>query len=134
MRHEPMNKLKIKYKIWLETDKHDGLLGDGKCRLLKTISKTNSLKKAIKLHSLTYRKTWDNLQKIEESLGFQLIDRHRGGKDGGKSMLTPQGQAILDAFENFHRKHDQWITQALDETLIEIEQQLGDPALTQITH
>lgn len=115
-----MNKLFIKHKIWLETEDNDGVLGDGKCRLLKTISETGSLKEAMKLHKLTYRKTWDNLNKIEEMLGFAIIDRQRGGKDGGKTSLTPQGQAIVEAFDTFHLKYDALINQALQETLDDI--------------
>ncbi len=119
-----MNDFSIKYKIWLETNNKEGILGDGKWKLLKTISETCSLKAAMKKHGLTYRKTWDNLNKIEKVLGFQIIDRQRGGKEGGKTILTPQGQAIVNAFDKFHEKYDKIITQALQETLEEIKQQI----------
>ncbi len=119
-----MNELKIKFKIWLETDDHDGILGDGKCKLLKTISETGSLKAAMEKHNLTYRKTWDNLNKIEKFLGFSIIERQRGGQKGGETKLTAQGQAIVDAFDKFHEKYDQVISQALQETLNEIRQKV----------
>jgi molybdate transport system regulatory protein len=119
-----MNNLTLKYKIWLETDESESVLGDGKCRLLKTISETGSLKEAMKIHHLTYRKTWDKLNKIEETLGFPIIERHRGGKEGGKTMLTKQGQAIVEAFEKFHTDYDSLIKKGLNETLNEIIKQL----------
>ncbi|MCD4745609.1 MAG: LysR family transcriptional regulator [Bacteroidales bacterium] len=119
-----MKNFTIKYKIWIETNDNKGILGDGKWKLLKTISETSSLKAAMKKHGLTYRKTWDNLNKIEETLGFQIIKRQRGGKEGGKTILTPQGQAIVNAFNKFHEKYDIIITQALQETLTEIKQQI----------
>lgn len=116
-----MNNLKINYKIWIETTDNKGVLGDGKWKLLKTISETNCLKDAMEIHNLTYRKTWDNLKKAEEILGFPIINRIRGGKEGGKTILTPQGQAIVDAFDNFHKNYDKLITQALQDTIDDIK-------------
>ncbi|HQQ12954.1 MAG TPA: LysR family transcriptional regulator [Bacteroidales bacterium] len=107
----------IKFKIWLETKDDSGILGDGKWKLLKTINETGSLNAAMRKHGLTYRKTWDNLNKIEDKFGFPIIERQRGGKTGGKTVLTPQGQAIVTAFDKFHEKYDQIIAQALQETL-----------------
>jgi len=119
-----MNNFTIKFKIWLETLDNKGILGDGKWELLKTISETGSLNAAMKKHGLTYRKTWDNLNKIEKLFGFTIIERQRGGKTGGKTVLTPQGQAIVNAFDKFHEKYDQIINQALQETLNEIKQKI----------
>jgi molybdate transport system regulatory protein len=116
-----MNDLKIKYKIWLETSNHYGILGDGKWRLLKSINETGSLKSAMKQHGLTYRKTWENLNRIEEMLGFRVIERQRGGPAGGKTVLTAQGIAIVEAFDRFHQKYDQMINNALYEMLDEIK-------------
>lgn len=111
----------LKYKIWLETKDNKGILGEGKFELLKTINETGSLKEAMKKHKLSYRKTWDKLNLIEETLGFKIIERQRGGKSGGKTVLTPKGQVIVKAFENFYQKYDALIQQALDDTLIEIK-------------
>ncbi len=119
-----MNDFKIKFKIWLETNDNVGILGDGKWKLLKDISETSSLNAAMKKNRLTYRKTWDNLNKIEKIFGFSIIERQRGGKNGGKTILTKEGQAIVDAFDKFHEKYDQIIKQALQETLNEIKQKI----------
>lgn len=116
-----MNKFTLKYKIWLETYDHKGILGDGKYELLKTISETGCLKAAMKKLNLSYRKTWDNLNRIEDILGFRIIERQRGGKSGGKTVLTTQGQAIVNAFDKFYEKYDALISEALEETLSEIK-------------
>jgi molybdate transport system regulatory protein len=120
-----MNDFSLKYKIWIETADNEGILGSGKCKLLKSIAETNSLKSAMIKHKLTYRKTWDNLNKIEQLFGFPVIETKRGGKTGGQTVLTPQGQAIVDAFDSFHSKYDTIISQALKETLQEIKQKLN---------
>jgi molybdate transport repressor ModE-like protein len=128
LHHKPtdiLNKFSLKFKIWLETDDQKGILGDGKWALLKTISQTNSLKEAMALHGLTYRKTWDNLNKIEDIFGFQIIERQRGGKEGGKTVLTKHGQAIVDAFDEFHEKYDAIIARALEDTLDKIKKEIS---------
>jgi len=116
-----MKDISIKHKIWIETEDKSASLGDGRCNLLKTIAETGSLKAAMEIHGLTYRKTWDRLNKMEEMFGFQIIHRQRGGVDGGKTELTPQGQAIVSAFSHFHDKYDPIISQGLEETLEEIK-------------
>lgn len=116
--------LTIKYKIWLETDDSDGILGDGKWKLLKAISESGTLTEAMKKSGLSFRKTWNNLNKIEEMLGFPIIQKQRGGIKGGKTTLTPQGQAIVNAFDKFHQKYDVILSQALKEMLDEIEQKV----------
>lgn len=112
--------LTLKFKIWLETEDKIGVLGDEKCNLLKSIGETGSLKEAMKKHNFTYRKTWNNLNKIEKTLGFPVIQKQRGGINGGKTTLTPQGQAIVNAFDNFHKKYDAIISKALSEILDDI--------------
>jgi molybdate transport repressor ModE-like protein len=118
-----MNTFSFRYKIWLETA-DGGVLGDGKWRLLKTIHETGSLKEAMQRHGLTYRKTWDNLNKIEQMLGFPIISSQRGGKEGGKTTLTEQGKAIVKAFDDFHESYDELITKALQATLENFQKQI----------
>jgi molybdate transport system regulatory protein len=121
----------LKYKIWLETNEKAGVLGDGKWRLLKAIDETGCLTDAMKKLGLSYRKTWDNLVKIEETLGFKIVEKQRGGASGGKTVLTKEGKAIVDAFDKFHDKYDAIISQGLEEMLEEIKVATGNPTLSQ---
>ncbi|HOZ30370.1 MAG TPA: LysR family transcriptional regulator [Bacteroidales bacterium] len=116
--------IKLKYKIWLETDEKAGVLGDGKWRLLKAIDETGCLNNAMKKLGLSYRKTWDNLVKIEEMLGFKIVEKQRGGATGGNTVLTKEGKLIVNAFDRFHAKYDELITEGLEEMLTEIKQGL----------
>jgi len=112
--------IKLKYKIWLETDQKKGVLGDGKWRLLTAIDETGCLNSAMKKLGLSYRKTWDNLVKIEETLGFKIVEKQRGGASGGNTVLTKEGKTIVDAFDKFHAKYDKIITNGLLEMKSEI--------------
>ncbi len=121
---EKMDKLRLNYKIWLETDNHVGVLGDKKCELLKAIDETGSLIDAMKKLGLTYRKTWDNLKKIESELGFPLIKPTRGGADGGSTILTLEGRIIVAAFDKFHSEYDAIIQNGFESILRDLKQKI----------
>ena len=114
--------INLNYKIWLETQDQLGILGDGKWVLLKAIEETGSLKSAMEKLKLTYRKTWNNLQQIEERLGFPILETTRGGADGGNTCLTEEGKRIVRAFDNFHNEFDVMINQAFDKFKKELEE------------
>jgi len=107
--------IRFNYKIWLSTNEGINLLGDGKWKILKAIEKHGSLKAATDSLGITYRRTWGDLKKIEMELGFQLLEKSRGGKDGGKTYLTAQGKLLVDAFDEFHEKIDLIMDDAFQE-------------------
>jgi len=107
--------IRFNYKIWLSTDKDEGILGDGKWQILKAIEEHGSLKAATRALGITYRRTWGDLKKIEEMLGFPILEKERGGKEGGKSSLTPEGRKLVQAFDAFHEKVDDVIEKAFGE-------------------
>ncbi len=119
-----MDNLRLNYKIWLETDGHVGVLGDKKCELLRAIDETGSLNDAMKKLGLTYRKTWDNLKRIEKELGFPLIIPTRGGAEGGNTVLTREGKIIIAAFAKFHLEYDSIILKGFEDILAELKQEM----------
>jgi len=119
-----MDHLRLNYKIWLETAGAIGVLGDKKCELLRAIDETGSLNDAMKKLGLTYRKTWDNLRKIEHELGFPLIKPTRGGADGGNTVLTLEAKIIIAAFEKFHEDYDSIIQNGFETILSDLKQKI----------
>ncbi len=104
-----MENIRLNYKIWIETDDRKGIMGDGKWHILKAIEKYGSLMAATEALGITYRKTWGDLKEIEKSFGFPLLEKVRGGKEGGSSYLTPQGRELVKAFDEFHDNSDKII-------------------------
>ena len=109
-----LNTVQLNYKIWLSDEQDKGILGDGKWRILKTIEEAGSLTAACKLLNLTYRRTWGDLKNIEQRLGFPLLEKSRGGKEGGASQLSPQGKKLVAAFDAFHQSVDGPIREAFE--------------------
>lgn len=101
--------IRLNYKIWLSDLQGNGILGDGKWKILKLIEEKGSLMAACDELGYTYRRTWGNLRKIEEMLGFPLLEKHRGGSEKGSTHLSPQGKKLVDAFDTFHSSADSTI-------------------------
>ena len=96
-----MKKLKARFKLWLSTRDVEGLFGDGKWRLLKSIEAEGSLKAASEKLGISYRKAWGDLEKAEDSLGMVLVEKHRGGRLGGQTGLTEKGKKWVRAYTKF---------------------------------
>lgn len=112
--------VKPKCKLWLTSQTHQSPFGDGKWRLLKAIDQTGSLKAATELLGISYRKAWGDLKNVQTLLGADLIEKHRGGKQGGTTRLTPLGKQWLDAYTNFRSEIDTAMTTAYEKHIKEL--------------
>ena len=94
-------------KLWLGSEKGAATFGDGKWRLLEAIDREGSLKAGADRLAISYRKAWGDLKKAEQGLGIRLIERHRGGFGGGRTLLTPAGKQWLAAYTGFRTQVEQ---------------------------
>jgi len=108
---------RVDYKIWLENQEGEGILGEGMIELLRQIEKTGSLVAASNAQDISYRKAWGDIKNAELLLGVQLIDRKRGGESGGASTLTFDSIRIIEAWDKLHLKFDQ----SIEEMIIEFK-------------
>lgn len=108
-----MNKLRPKFKLWLSTNKDEGVFGDGKWRLLGAIEQGGSLRSAAKSLGISYRKAWGDLRKAERCLGVSLVEKSRGGSAGGETRLTRNGALWLKAYSCFRGELEQAAARAL---------------------
>lgn len=96
-----MEKLMVKFKLWLNSNEAEGVFGDGKWRLLRAIDREGSLRAASEKLGISYRKAWGDLKKMEDALRISLLEKKRGGVKGGRTGLTEQGQKWLKAYTQF---------------------------------
>lgn len=75
--------------------------GPGPARLLRLVAETHSLHKAAGVMKMSYTKAWHIVNDIEKALGKPVLVRTRGGRDGGGSTLTKDGEALLRAYDGF---------------------------------
>ena len=77
-------------------------LVDGKLvTLLHLVEETQSVRHACEQMQMSYSAAWNLLNTTEDSLGYPLVQRNKGGPSGMGSLLTEKGYALLSAFDQF---------------------------------
>lgn len=74
------------------------LLSSGRAELLRLINETGSLASSAEKMKMGYRHAWGIIQKINKSVGEDVVVSERGGKNGGKTVLTETGKNILKIY------------------------------------
>jgi molybdate transport system regulatory protein len=96
----------LEYGVYLTNRESGGRLDDALVQLLSGIHQTGSLRLAADSTGISYRKAWGDIRKAEKFIGFALVEKIRGGKDGGFSRLTSDGADLVAAFHHLHQEFD----------------------------
>ncbi len=107
--------MQVKSKIWLEKE---GLLifGEGKSRILKAIDKHKSINKAAFCLGMSFRHAWSYINEIERRAGIKMIERARGGRDGGGSRLTEDAAELIHRYDRLKEDVDKYADKKVKET------------------
>jgi molybdate transport system regulatory protein len=97
-------RLNLRVKLWIECDTGDSIFGEGQMRILETIREQGSINAAAKALGMGYRSMWGRLRKMEKRLGKPLLERHKGGAEGGHSDLTPAAVEMIDRFNRLRQE------------------------------
>ncbi len=79
----------------------DKCFGPGVAVLLKQVDTLHSLRAAAMSIGMAYSKAWTIIRNAQNQLGFKLLDSTTGGKNGGGARLTPEGAALLEAYDRY---------------------------------
>ena len=93
--------MKAVTKITFLDDNEEKFFGEGPARLLRGVEAAGSLRAAAMSMGMAYTKALKLIRNAENALGFALIHRSTGGKDGGGSALTPGGKEWLQRYEDY---------------------------------
>lgn len=88
-------------RITFFDDEGEKFFGEGPARLLHGVEATGSLRCASAEMGMAYSKALRLIKNAEKALGFPLTTRVIGGKDGGGSVLTPEGKEWLEKYEAY---------------------------------
>lgn len=94
-------KLKIKLAI---SDDNATFMGIGLVWLVRGIIEHGSVRQAAASMGMSYPKAVKILARLEEGLGFPVIERKRGGAAGGGAVVTEKGLEFINRFGDFHQK------------------------------
>jgi xanthine dehydrogenase accessory factor len=98
----------LRYKIRLRIYKEDLVFGPGVAELLELIRENGSLSEACRRMGMAYSKGWKIIKRAEEDLGFALTEGTRGGQNGGKMLLTEDGEKLVQCYREMDKAvHEQ---------------------------
>jgi len=85
--------------------------------LLEKITRSGSISAAARDLGLSYRAAWDAVQALNNLFDEPLVTAAPGGKSGGRATVTPQGHAVLAAFQRVQAE--------LDSACAKLDQEVG---------
>lgn len=77
--------------------------------LLRQIGITENLTRAAKIAGYSYKGAWDTIEQMTQLTGGTLLERHTGGKGGGRTRLTERGKQLLKNFELIEGEHQRFV-------------------------
>ena len=69
--------------------------------LLYLLGDNHNMRTSCACSGIAHSKAWDMINRLEQHLGYSVVERQRGGRSGGSTRLTPRGQEFLDAYQGF---------------------------------
>ena len=103
-------------KLWVETD-GQLVMSDYRVRLLELVAETGSLAEAAAALGLSYRRAWGKVKEVEANLGRPLVQSEVGGAGGGRTVLTPDAEALVGAYRRFQERVEHEVEDAYDAEL-----------------
>jgi len=99
---------KLNGNLWIELG-GDPIIGPGRIELLKLIQTHGSIRQAAMQMGMSYRKAWDLIGHMNENLDKPVVISHRGGKGGGKASVTEKGLNIIEQFNVFYQRFQDFL-------------------------
>ena len=53
---------------------------------------------------MSYTKAWKMINRIEKKLGYRVMERVAGGREGGGSQLTEEGERLLRVYRKMREE------------------------------
>ena len=100
--------------VKISIDKENMFLNSRLKLLLFLIADLQSVRQACLHMGLSYQKAWDMMNKLEHELGYAVVSRQHGGKNGGKTCLTEKGWQLMYAFQQYENEVRDFAQQRFD--------------------
>lgn len=117
--------MKVFLRFWIKKENRN-FLGKGKIELLEHIKTTGSISKAAKNMKMSYKAAWDDVDSMNHLSSNVLVQSVSGGKGGGGTNVTAEGERVIDVFKRLQRVMDKIESDLHDfESIDELEQRIS---------
>lgn len=83
-------------RLWMEGNER--FMGIGRLELLTHIQALGSISKAAQAMNMSYKRAWDLVSSMNAQARSPLVLTQAGGKQGGGTEVTPEGQQMIQEF------------------------------------
>ena len=94
-----MGKEDIRSEVRIKFSRDKSYFGKGTVMLLEEIEKCGNVRTACENCGFSYSKGWTILRRCEGGLGYKVVERHQGGKEGGKAEVTDAGRKLMRIYK-----------------------------------
>jgi len=95
--------------IWID-GKEGTFIGYGRVILLERIREHGSITKAAKSMSMSYKHAWELIDSMNRQAERPFIETLIGGKGGGGTKLTADGEKAIRMFWVFHKDFQDFLS------------------------
>lgn len=93
----------IRFKCWIEED-GEKVYGPGPHELIKQIQKEGSLSKAAAGMSMSYKKAWELIQRLNQHSEKPLVILKKGGAHGGGAEITEYAKEVISEYDGLQNE------------------------------
>jgi len=76
-----------------------GAVGEARIRLLGAVREHGSISAAARAAGVTYKTAWDGIDALNNLFDRPLVIAKPGGRHGGGATVTPEGEAVITAYQ-----------------------------------
>lgn len=98
-------RLNVRTAIGFGLEQH-ALADERDLQLLGHVHRLGSITRAAQAAGVTYKTAWDRLRNLQTRLGHAVVITAKGGRGGGRTLLSEKGQALLQYYEQLRRQQD----------------------------
>ena len=95
---------KIRPRLKVQLVGTEPFFGPGVKTLLECIREEGSVRDACEKMGLSYSKGRKMLDRAEKELGYTIVERSPGGKNGGGARVSDEGLKLLEKYERFKKE------------------------------
>lgn len=97
-------------RIWIDSE--DGaFLGYGRIELLEKIQELGSIRQAALEMKMSYRQAWQFIEQMNQRANEPYVLSQRGGKGGGKAIVTEKGMEAIHQFLEFNKNFQKFLAE-----------------------
>lgn len=111
----------IHSRIKTQLVKQKPFFGPGAVTLLKQIDRLGSVREACEKTGISYSKGWSIIRTAEKELGYMIVERMPGGKNGGEAYVTMRGRKLLELYEEYAAKVERAAEEIFGEIFLDSE-------------